>query len=148
MTYGARGRVAILGSGTSQTTFRTLKQEIFCVPCASTGIFGELIGGARFGLTICFYWSGRQDLNLRLLRPEGTDQSPIFETVPFKDATGLSPHRYVTLRRVELAKVLLISTRLSIAQVARSVGIHNQSHFAAHFRRLVGCSPAEFRNRP
>jgi AraC family transcriptional regulator len=66
----------------------------------------------------------------------------------FKEAIGLSPHRYVTQRRIELAKVLLISTRLPIAEVARRVGIHNQSHFAAHFRKLVGCSPAEFRNRP
>jgi AraC family transcriptional regulator len=65
----------------------------------------------------------------------------------FKAATGLSPHRYVTQRRIELAKVLLNSTSLPIADIARRVGIPSQSHFTAHFRKLVGCTPKEFRRR-
>lgn len=65
----------------------------------------------------------------------------------FKALTGVSPHRYVTQRRIELAKKLLGSTRRPIAEVARQVGMPNQSHFATHFRALVGCTPSEFRRR-
>jgi AraC family transcriptional regulator len=65
----------------------------------------------------------------------------------FKAATGLPPHRYVTQRRIELAKALLISTRLPIAEIARQVGMPNQSHFTTHFRNLVGCTPTAFRDQ-
>jgi AraC family transcriptional regulator len=65
----------------------------------------------------------------------------------FKAATGISPHRYVTQRRIEAAKILLSSTALPIHEIARQVGMSNQSHFASHFKNLVGCSPRGFRER-
>jgi AraC family transcriptional regulator len=65
----------------------------------------------------------------------------------FKAATGTSPHRYVTQRRIEAAKILLMSTELPIHEIARQVGISNQSHFTTHFRNLVGCTPKTFRGR-
>jgi AraC family transcriptional regulator len=65
----------------------------------------------------------------------------------FKAATGISPHRYVTQRRIEAAKILLLSTELPIHEIARQVGISNQSHFTTHFRSLVGSTPKAFRER-
>jgi AraC family transcriptional regulator len=65
----------------------------------------------------------------------------------FKAATGISPHRYVTQRRIEAAKSLLLSTELPIHEIARQVGISNQSHFTTHFRNFVGCTPKAFRER-
>jgi len=72
--------------------------------------------------------------------------SPFHFARGFKAATGHSPHQYVIYRRIERAKVLLRSTRLPIADVARQVGMSNHSHFAAHFHQLVGCTPRDFRN--
>lgn len=63
----------------------------------------------------------------------------------FRGATGLSPHQYVIRRRVERAKLLLATTNLPLARVALDVGFAHQSHLAAHFRRLVGVSPARYR---
>lgn len=63
----------------------------------------------------------------------------------FKASTGLSPHRYVTLRRVERAKNLLHASELSLADVAVQVGFASQSHLCDWFRRLVGVSPREYR---
>jgi AraC family transcriptional regulator len=64
----------------------------------------------------------------------------------FKAATGLAPHQYVIARRIERAKQLLQADRdLPLAQVATRAGFSNQSHFAQHFKRLVGITPGQFR---
>jgi AraC family transcriptional regulator len=76
---------------------------------------------------------------------EAAASSPYHFARSFRAATGLPPHRYVTLRRIEFAKILLLSTHLPIADIARQVGMPNQSHFTTHFRRLVGCTPKKFR---
>ena len=62
----------------------------------------------------------------------------------FKAATGLPPHQYVIMRRVERAKQLLQSgTQLSLAEVAAHAGFADQSQFTRHFKRLVGVTPRQ-----
>jgi AraC family transcriptional regulator len=64
----------------------------------------------------------------------------------FKAATGLPPHQYVILRRVERARHLLqAGTDLSLAEVALHAGFCDQSQFCRHFKRLVGVTPGQFR---
>ena len=62
----------------------------------------------------------------------------------FKRSTGLSPHQYVLRCRVERARGLLMRSKSSIAEVAIAVGFCDQSHLAAHFKRLYGVSPKAF----
>lgn len=64
----------------------------------------------------------------------------------FKTATGESPYRYLTQRRIERAKILLSVTRLAVAEVAHRVGFYNQSHFTAQFRKLTGITPKQYRD--
>lgn len=61
----------------------------------------------------------------------------------FKQATGLSPHQYRTLRRIELAKHLLRSGRPT-ARVALDVGFSDQSHFSNTFRKFTGATPGQY----
>jgi AraC family transcriptional regulator len=61
----------------------------------------------------------------------------------FKAATGLPPHQYVILRRVERAKQLLQGD-LSLAEIAACAGFSDQSQFSRHFKRLVGVTPRRF----
>jgi len=64
----------------------------------------------------------------------------------FKAKTGLPPHQFVIVRRVERAKELLRgSCELSLAQVAFRAGFVCQSHLNKHFKRLVGITPKQFR---
>jgi AraC family transcriptional regulator len=63
----------------------------------------------------------------------------------FKQATGLAPHQYLTVRRVLLARELLHDKRLSIGQVAGVVGL-SHSHFTVIFRRQMGMTPTQFRD--
>ena len=72
--------------------------------------------------------------------------SPYHFARQFKTATGLPPHQYVILRRVERARQLLqAGTDLSLAEVALHAGFSDQSQFAYHFKRLVGVTAGQFR---
>jgi AraC-like DNA-binding protein len=59
----------------------------------------------------------------------------------FTRAYGLPPHTYLTGRRVERARRALLSGGRP-AEVAASVGFHDQAHLNRHFVRHVGTTPA------
>jgi AraC family transcriptional regulator len=63
----------------------------------------------------------------------------------FKEATGTSPHRYVTERRIESAAALLAGSDVPIADVALRVGLSSQSHLTTVFRGMVGETPNAYR---
>lgn len=64
----------------------------------------------------------------------------------FKRATGLTPVAYRNQRRVAEARRLLRSGR-TIAEIALEVGFADQSHLTRHFQRIVGTSPARYREQ-
>ncbi|MBL8150815.1 MAG: helix-turn-helix transcriptional regulator [Blastocatellia bacterium] len=64
----------------------------------------------------------------------------------FKKVTGLSPHSYVAVVRVEQARNLLAQTDLSIVAISAAVGYSSQSHFTKVFKGLTGFTPAEYRD--
>ncbi len=61
----------------------------------------------------------------------------------FTRTHGLPPHAYLTGRRVEVARRLLLAGQRP-AEVAAAVGFYDQSHLARHFKRHLGVSPARF----
>jgi AraC-like DNA-binding protein len=63
----------------------------------------------------------------------------------FKQSTGLTPHHYLTRKRVERAQDMLAHTALSLSDIAYAVGFSDQSHLARHFRQLLGTTPGQFR---
>jgi AraC family transcriptional regulator len=63
----------------------------------------------------------------------------------FKHSCGLSPHRYVSERRVALAKRLLQLADLSLSEIAYQSGFSSQAHFSARFKQLTGYSPKAYR---
>ena len=63
----------------------------------------------------------------------------------FREATGVSPHRYVVERRVERAKGLLRHSGLPITEIADRVGCSSNSHFSVLFHRVTGVTPRQFR---
>lgn len=73
--------------------------------------------------------------------------SPFHFARVFKATTGMAPHEYVTMRRMERAKTLLLGTRHSVAQVAEAVGFSNLSHFRRTFRAATGFMPSGLRTR-
>ena len=71
--------------------------------------------------------------------------SPYHFARMFKQATGCTPHTYVTRQRIELAKALLRDTTIALVEVAASVGFETQSHFTGVFHRYAGVTPRAFR---
>jgi len=61
----------------------------------------------------------------------------------FGRAYGVPPHRYLTGRRVELARRLLLAGEPA-AQVATLAGFADQSHLTRHFRATLGTTPARY----
>lgn len=68
-----------------------------------------------------------------------------FATV-FRSQFGKPPHRYLTETRIECAKALLAQGS-SVAAAASAAGFYDQSHLARHFKRVVGLTPEQFRDR-
>jgi AraC-like DNA-binding protein len=63
----------------------------------------------------------------------------------FKQSTGVTPHHYLTQKRVERAQEMLAHTALSLSEIAYAVGFSDQSHLARHFRQMLGITPGRFR---
>lgn len=73
------------------------------------------------------------------------DLSPHHFATLFRKTVGVSPHRYVTLQRIEAAKRLLTAERPSLAEIAHCVGFRSQAHFSTAFRQVTGTSPGTYR---
>ncbi|WP_169834370.1 helix-turn-helix transcriptional regulator [Paenibacillus donghaensis] len=63
----------------------------------------------------------------------------------FREIMGKTPSRYLTECRLARAKLLLVSTELSVAEVARSSGFMQSSYFIKVFRQAEGLPPNQYR---
>jgi AraC-like DNA-binding protein len=59
---------------------------------------------------------------------------------------AIPPHLYLTGRRVEMARELLLSG-MPAGAVAAEVGFYDQSHLTRHFKRMLGVSPSRYAKR-
>ena len=75
------------------------------------------------------------------------DMSTSHFSALFKASAGLGVVEYVKRLRSARACELLITTRASIADVARSVGYQDAFYFSRQFHTINGMSPREFRAR-
>lgn len=65
----------------------------------------------------------------------------------FKKITGLSFLEYVTNRRIELAKEMLLSTSWSIEKISEKLGYCSYTYFSKVFKKNIGKSPGEYRKQ-
>jgi AraC-like DNA-binding protein len=63
----------------------------------------------------------------------------------FTKLVGVSPKRYTTLKRMQVARWLLRTTREPIGGIGTGVGYATAAHFAAAFKAAVGVTPRDFR---
>jgi AraC family transcriptional regulator len=63
----------------------------------------------------------------------------------FKRSTGLPPHRWLLMQRVDRAKVLLVTGDRPIGEIALACGFADQSHLTRVFSRAVGATPGIWR---
>ncbi len=71
--------------------------------------------------------------------------SPFHFTRCFKYTVGSSLHQYVIRRRIQRAKELIALSRLSLAEIAISVGFDSQAALTSRFTREIGIAPGAYR---
>jgi hypothetical protein len=60
---------------------------------------------------------------------------------------GMTLQHYLLLRRVELARHLLVSSGLLVSEIGWQVGMPDPHYFNKQFRRVVGQGPLAFRRQ-
>lgn len=63
----------------------------------------------------------------------------------FRQLTGDTPHQYLTRRRLEHARRLLLTTELPVTEVCLQVGFQSLGSFTTLFRRHIGRPPSHYR---
>lgn len=64
----------------------------------------------------------------------------------FRQATGITPGRFLAAVRVHEAKRMLVSTSLTITDISVAVGYNSLGSFTNHFTDSVGLAPGRFRH--
>jgi AraC-like DNA-binding protein len=65
----------------------------------------------------------------------------------FKRTFGETPHAYIVSRRLERARLLMLTTDMALSAVALSCGFADQAHLCNLFRQSDGQSPAAWRRQ-
>ena len=73
--------------------------------------------------------------------------SPVRVRQIFTEAVGVPPARFLTLRRLALARHLLADTDLTSVEIADRCGFADPRHFSRVFHRLTGIRPTRYREQ-
>ena len=64
----------------------------------------------------------------------------------FKAETGMTPHAYLTMLRLQTAEMHLKYSNQAIDEISRKTGFRNVSNFIQQFRKAYGATPARYRD--
>lgn len=78
---------------------------------------------------------------------EETSCSVSYLAHSFKEYTGYAPLQYIQRCRVGQAQTLLISSDYSVAHIASVTGFESASYFNRVFRKIVGATPLQYRDK-
>lgn len=65
----------------------------------------------------------------------------------FKSIMGITVMDYVIKLRIQIACSLLSKTYLSINEIMERTGYRDDAHFLRSFRKYIGCTPSEYRDK-
>jgi len=85
-----------------------------------------------------------QPIRLKTLSAE-SNLSPFHFSRMFKETTGQTPSDFITDRRIERAKEMLMRDDLDLAGISSALGFSGQAHFSRCFKDKVGVPPGAFR---
>ena len=73
--------------------------------------------------------------------------SPYYFSKIFKEESGLNFIEYLTNIRIEKAKNLLENSNLSVKEICISCGYSDPNYFSRSFKKNVGVTPTEYKDR-
>ncbi|WP_341278003.1 AraC family transcriptional regulator [Paenibacillus sp. FSL H8-0537] len=65
----------------------------------------------------------------------------------FRRHAGMGPAEYVLKYRINMAQKMLLTSDAPVQQIAYTVGIEDPFYFSRVFKKQLGCSPTEYRER-
>lgn len=71
--------------------------------------------------------------------------TPGYFSKAFRGSFGVAPHAYITARRMEQARDLMLNSDEPLSQIALACGLYDQAHFTRLFRKLHGEVPGAWR---
>lgn len=71
-------------------------------------------------------------------------QNPDYFSRIFQAHTGLRPLAYIQQKRVEKAQFLILTTDLSLSQIASETGFESLSYFSRIFKNVTGQTPGNY----
>ena len=74
-----------------------------------------------------------------------THYSPTYYQQLFTQILHVSPQKYILQKRIEAAKMLLVSSQLSMIDIAYRCGFASQSYFCFVFKKETGMSPLHYK---
>jgi len=86
-------------------------------------------------------------LTLEYLAKQANGVNPNYLCRLFKEYTGQTVFEYINHRRIELALVLLRSSKEKILQVCMKSGFNDISYFNRKFKDIVGVTPGVYRDQ-
>lgn len=63
----------------------------------------------------------------------------------FSRTVGTTPMQYVNQKRIERSQLLLLTTKMTVKQIASALGYPDSSYFVRVFRRITQTTPIEYR---
>ncbi len=73
--------------------------------------------------------------------------TPNYLSVLFKEELGIGFMKYLLDRQMKLARLLLEDPSYKIYQISEMVGFIDEKYFSRQFKRIVGVTPKEYRNK-
>jgi LacI family transcriptional regulator len=65
----------------------------------------------------------------------------------FVEVTGLPIYKYIFKLRIEKLAQRLVSSEMSVFEIALEMGLSDSKNIALQFRQVMGCTPLEYRRR-
>ncbi|AOT72706.1 response regulator [Geosporobacter ferrireducens] len=73
--------------------------------------------------------------------------SPFYLSKLFKKQVGINFIEYVTKKKIEKAKDLLIHTNMPVINIALELGFHEPNYFSKVFKKVEGITPSQYRDQ-
>lgn len=73
--------------------------------------------------------------------------SPTIFCSEFKKITGMTPVDYLTQKKMEYAKKIVLTTQLSILDISTAIGYESISQFIRVFKKTYGLTPLQYRKK-
>lgn len=75
------------------------------------------------------------------------NRSSSYVCTVFKNETGLTLNQFLTEYRIKMSKQFLDDSRYKVTDIAAKVGYSDSNYYSKAFRKLVGLSPSEYREK-